>query len=249
VSNYPNSILRHLSQSDLALFEGALKTHTFAQGEVLTEIGAPIDRVFFPNSGLISIVVPLASGEVIEAGVIGRADVFGAAGAFGVKHHVNSAVVQMPASASVIKTAALAAAASQSETLRRALFLNDQFILAQAQQSAACNARHNITQRLATWLLRVQERAQQDDLNLTQEFLSQMIGVQRASVSLAASAMQEAGMIRYRRGSLHITNREMLEDTACECYEALRAQRDRMFGLDEKPAVSTGPVDHPPLTV
>jgi CRP-like cAMP-binding protein len=230
MSIHPNLILRNLSKSDLALFEGALTPQSFVHGDVLAEAGMPIERVFFPNSGLISVVVPLASGEAIEAGVVGRADVFGAGAIFGARHHVNSAVVQMPGSASVIKAADLVSAANRSETLRRTLFLHDQFILAQAQQSAACNARHEIPQRLATWLLRVHDRAQQDELNLTQEFLSQMLGVQRASVSIAAKAMQDAGLIQYRRGTIRITDMANLEAVACECYAVLRGQFERTFG-------------------
>jgi CRP-like cAMP-binding protein len=229
MSVYPNAILRNLSKSDLALFEGALSSHAFTHGQVLGEAGMPIEHAFFPSSGLISVVVPLRGGEVIEAGVIGRTDVFGASVALGAKLHVNTGVVQMPGSALVIKAADLAAAAKKSETLRHELFLSDQFVLAQAQQSAACNARHDIPQRLATWLLRVRDRAQQEDLPLTQEYLAQMLGVQRASVSIAAGALQEAGMIRYRRGHIHIVDVARLKQTACECYAAVRAQYERTF--------------------
>ena len=229
MSTHPNAILRNLSTSDLALLEGALSSHAFTHGQVLGEVGQPIERAYFPSSGLISVVVPLRTGEVIEAGVVGRTDVFGASVALGAKLHVNTGVVQMPGSALVIKAADLVAATRKSETLRNELFLNDQFILAQAQQSAACNARHDIPQRLATWLLRVRDRAQQEDLSLTQEFLSQMIGVQRASVSIAAGVLQDAGMIRYRRGHIQITDPARLKQVACECYAAVRAQYDRTF--------------------
>ena len=229
MSTHPNVILRTLSKSDLALFESALSSLAFTNGQVLGEVGTPIDRVFFPSSGLISVVVPLRSGDVIEAGVVGRTDVFGASVALGGRLHVNTGVVQMPGSALVIKADILTNAAGKSETLRNQLFLHDQFILAQAQQSAACNARHDIPQRLATWLLRVRDRAQQEDLPLTQEFLAQMLGVQRASVSIAAGEMQKAGLIRYRRGHIQITDVPGLKQVACECYASLRAQYDRTF--------------------
>jgi CRP-like cAMP-binding protein len=235
VSTHPNSILKHLSKTDFALFEGALTARSFVHGELVAEAGSPIDQVYFPNSGLISIVVPLKNGEVIEAGIVGRQDVFGVAAAFGAKTHVNRAVAQMPGSFSVMKAADLINATNKSETLRRDLFLHDQFMLAQAQQLAACNARHDITQRLAALLLRVRDRAQQEELALTQEFLGQMLGVQRASVSIAAGAMQEAGMIQYRRGSIHITDTPKLEQTACECYGVLRAQYARTFPAHAPP--------------
>ncbi len=229
MSTHPNLLLRNLSASDLALFEGALTTRSFVHGEVLAEAGTPVERVYFPNSGLISVIVTLQGGEAIEAGVVGRLDVFGASVAFGARVHVNTAVAQMPGSCSVIKATDLVAAANKSETLRRELFLHDQFILAQAQQSAACNARHEIPQRLATWLLRVRDRALQEDLPLTQEFLSQMLGVQRASVSIAAAEMQKAGLIQYSRGHIQITDTAKLERAACECHAVLRTQYRRTF--------------------
>ncbi len=229
MSTHPNFILKNLSASDLKLFEGALTAVSFTHGELVGEAGTPIESVYFLNSGLISIVVPLANGEAIEAGVIGRHDVYGASVAFGAKFHMNRAMIQMPGSASVIKSADLIVAANASPTLRHELFLQDQFMLAQSQQSAACNAKHNIPQRLASWLLRVSDRSQQDELPLTQEFLSQMLGVQRASVSIAAGEMQDAGIIRYQRGNVRIIDRAKLEHIACECYAALRIQRQRML--------------------
>lgn len=239
MSKYDNSVLQRLSRSDLKLIEGSLASQILAHGKTIAEAGDPIEHVFFPNSGLISLVVPLSAGEMIEAGVVGREDVLGASAAFGARTHLNTAVVQMPGAAAVIKASDLIEAAGKSETLRRDLFLHDQFVLAQAQQSAACNARHNIPERLATWLLRIRDRAQQDELPLTQEFLSQMIGVQRASVSIAASAMQNAGLIHYRRGRIQITDVPGLEATACECYASLRGQFRRMTKAAEPRETAT----------
>jgi CRP-like cAMP-binding protein len=227
MSAHPNGFLRNLSKSDHDALSRLATVHSFPQGEVIAEIGTPIDRVFFVNSGMISLVVPLQDGGAIEAGVVGRNEVFGGCAALGLKCHVNTAVVQMEASASVIKASDLAKAADASPSLRLAFVLQEQFLLAQAQQSAACNGVHHIRQRLATWLLRVSDRAQQEDLQLTQEFLSQMLGVQRASVSLAASELRDEGMITYRRGHVRITDRERLEQTACECNSAVRKQFDR----------------------
>lgn len=227
-SQHSNAILDNLPRSDLKLLEDGLKPFALKLGHVIAEPGEPIEHAYFPISGLISVVVPLEGGESIEAGVVGRGDVFGAGAAFGARHHVNRAIVQLPGAALTIPSAKLAAAANASEALRRELFFQDRFILAQAQQSAACNARHDITQRLATWLLRVRERAQQDDLALTQEFLGQMIGVQRASISLAASQLQAAGIIRYRRGMIRILDPHRLEQVACECFAMLREQREEI---------------------
>ena len=222
-----NAFLRNLSRSDLDILRPDLKVKTFGHGDVIAEAGQPVEHVWFVNEGLLSVIVPLQTGEAIEAGVVGSDEVFGGFAAFGTQIHVSTAVGQMPGSASIISCAALRKAVAQSPTLLKALAAQEQFLLAQAQQTAACNARHSIPQRLATWLLRVRDRSQTDELNLTQEFLGQMLGVQRASVSLAAAPMQESGLIRYRRGNVRITDVDGLERAACECYSAVRDQYQR----------------------
>ena len=227
VSSRPNGFLRGLSTRDQAALNAVATVRPFAQGEVLAEIGTPMDRVFFINSGMISVIVPLRDGSAIEAGVMGRGDVLGASAAFGCERHVNTAVVQMAGSASVVSAIDLKKAAEASSDIRRGLADQVQLLLAQAQQTAACNTRHRISQRLGTWLLRISDRVQQDELQLTQEYLSQMLGVQRASVSLAAAQLQDEGIIQYRRGRIRLTDRKRLEHVACECYSALRKQYDR----------------------
>jgi CRP-like cAMP-binding protein len=228
--SHPNTFIQNLSKDDAAALTAALTPRDLPQGEVIAEPGDPVTHAIFVHSGLISVIVPLATGEAIEAGVVGRHEVFGACGALGAKCHVNKAVVQMPASASTIKTVDLAKLAAQSGTLHQALVVHEQFLLAQAQQSAACNARHSIPQRLATWLLRVSDRSAETELMLTQEFLSQMIGVQRASVSIAAGDLRDQGLISYHRGRIVIEKRAELEQLACECYAAIRTQHDRTIG-------------------
>jgi hypothetical protein len=153
----------------------------------------------------------------------------GAGVALGVPLSLNTALVQMPGSFHTLKAAELIDAAGKSASLRAALFREEQYLLAQAQHTAACNARHQISSRLSTWLLRVGDAVQTEELALTQEFLAQMLGVQRASVSMVASSFQDAGTISYRRGRIRITDRPQLEDLACECYALLRKQHQRLF--------------------
>jgi CRP-like cAMP-binding protein len=226
-----NTFIRNLSKVDAALLSSAFTTREYPQGEVLCEPGDRIAQVLFLHSGLISVVVPLEAGEAVEAGCIGREEVFGACGALGVKCHVGKAIVQMPGSGSAIKTADLARLVRQSDTLLAALAGHEQFLLAQAQQTAACNARHAIPQRLASWLLRVSDRSGEEELLLTQDFLAQMLGVQRASVSIAAAALKDAGLISYHRGRIVIQKQQELEKLACECYAAVRTQYERTIGL------------------
>ena len=236
-----NGFLGALAPRDLELIRPHLKTVALVHGETLAETGAPITQIYFPHRGLISIVVALESGDRIEAAVAGRSGVLGASSALGVHVHLNTAIVQMPGSASVMPAEQFAQAGSQSENIRILAFQHTQFMLAQGQQSAACNARHHIPQRLATWLLRVRDAAGQDELDLTQEFLAQMLGVQRASVSLVAADLQNRGLIRYRRGNLQITDLEGLKASSCECYQAVRKQYERLFEIEQtRSAVRSG---------
>ena len=118
----------------------------------------------------------------------------------------------------------------ESETLRIALVRNDQAASAQTQQVAACNALHELEERLSRWLLQTRDLLRSDTLPLTQEFLSQMLGVQRSSVTLVARKLQEAGLINYRRGRIHVLDVEGLQDSCCECYEAINAHFQRLIG-------------------
>jgi CRP-like cAMP-binding protein len=227
---HPHTFIQNLSESDADLLTARFTARAFSLGEVIAEPGDPIEQVLFMHDGLLSVVVPLESGEAIEAGIVGREEIFGSSGALGAKCHVSRAIVQMPGSGSIINTADLTQLARQSNTLHRALVVHEQFLLAQAQQTAACNARHEIQQRLAAWLLRVSDRSGRDQLAITQEFLAQMLGVQRASVTIAAGALKDAGLISYRRGRIVIDNRAELENLACECYAAIRTQYERTIG-------------------
>ncbi len=110
------------------------------------------------------------------------------------------------------------------------LIRHEQVILAQAQQSAACNAIHKVEARLARWLLRTRDLAGTDLLLLTQEYLAEMLGVRRSSVSLVAHTLQEAGLIRYSRGNIKINDLEGLREVACECYQTVKSHHDRLFG-------------------
>ena len=141
---------------------------------------------------------------------------------------LNDAIVQLPGTASVLDIAQLRKAAEQSVTFRTALIRHEQALLAQAQQSAACNAAHPVEARLSRWLLRARDLSGSDSLHLTQEFLSQMLGVQRTSVTIVAGTFQQAGLIRYRRGNIQLTDLAGLVDCACECYGTVKAHYDEL---------------------
>ena len=229
MSTSHNHLLDSLSPSDRALIPSRLKVIELTQETVLFEVGSEINKVYFPHSGVVSLVVPLASGEMIESAMVGRDGVVGGASAFGTRKSVFKAIVQIAGSASVLDARRLRSAADKSATLRATLFRHEQIVLAQAQQSAACNASHTVEARLSRWLLRSRDLQASEDLELTQEFLGQMLGVRRTSVSTVAHTLQQQGLIRYSRGHIRILDLAAVQAASCECYESVKAQRERLM--------------------
>jgi CRP-like cAMP-binding protein len=225
-----NAFLTSLAAGDLESLRPHLKTVELPQGLVLFEVGAPIHQVYFPHSGVVSLVVDLTSGETIESAMIGRESLVGASSGLNGQLSICKAIVQISGAASAMESRRLRDLAESSITARAALFRHEQLVLVQAQQSAACNATHTVEARLARWLLRGRDLTGSDDLLLTQEFIAEMLGVRRTSVSVVANTLQQAGFIRYRRGHIRILNLEGLRETACECYATVRDQSDRLLG-------------------
>jgi CRP-like cAMP-binding protein len=228
----PNHLLASLPAADFELFLPHLETIELVQEDVLVAAGDRLTHVFFPHSGVISLVVSLADGAMIEVAMIGRDAVFGASAALDGNISLTDAIVQLPGAASTLAVGRLRAAAEQSVTFRTTLIRHEQALFAQAQQSAACNASHPVEARLARLLLRMHDLSQAVTLPLTQDLLAQMIGVKRNSVSIVAHILQERGLIRYARGHIEIVDLEAMKRAACECYEAVNAQHHRL--LNEK---------------
>jgi CRP-like cAMP-binding protein len=164
--------------------------------------------------------------------MIGRDSIFGASAALDGNISLTDAIVQLPGTASTLEVGVLRTAAEQSIAFRTTLIRHEQALFAQAQQSAACNALRSAESRLARWLLRMHDLAGEDILNLTQDFLAQMIGVQRNSVSAVAHTLQQAGIIKYARGHIEITNLEALRGASCECYQTVHARCKRLLTDD-----------------
>jgi CRP-like cAMP-binding protein len=160
---------------------------------------------------------------MIEGAMVGRDGVFGGAAALDGKISLTRAVVQLPGEAIACPIDALAGAAFQSVQLISALVRHEQTLYMQAQQSTACMAAHDVQARFARWLLRSRDLAGTDSLPFTQEFLAEMLGVRRTSISPVAHTFQSAGIIRYARGKIEILNVEALRESACECYEVIRS--------------------------
>jgi CRP-like cAMP-binding protein len=230
-----NLLLASLAATDGEAIRPHLSTLELAQETVLFAGGEPISRVYFPHSGIISLVVDLASGQTIEAAMIGRESVLGGLAALDGKVSLNRAVVQVAGAASVLDVDRLRQVAERSVGFRTVLIRHEQMILAQSQQSAACNASHALEARLSRWLLRSRDLIGSEDIPLTQDYLAQMLGVQRTSVTIVAGTLQQAGLIRYRRGHIRVLNLDGLRESACECYETVKALSERLLGPPTKP--------------
>jgi CRP-like cAMP-binding protein len=200
-----------------------------ARETMLAEAGAPLAYVYLPHSGVISLMVSLSEGQTVDVAMVGRDSVVGALAALDGGISLTDAVVRLPGTASIVGVADFRAAADRSAAFRTLLARHEQALIAQAQQSAACNASHSVEARLTRWLLRARDLWDSETLPLTQEFLAQMIGVQRNAVSIVAHELQRAGIIRYSRGQIEITNLEGLRETSCECYHAVKTQHDRLL--------------------
>lgn len=225
-----NQFLQSLSPSDYEILRPHLHKVALQHGDILFDVGDPIEHVLFPECGIVSLVVPVSEGDAVEAGMIGGDGVVGASSALDSHEAVNRAIVQVPGSALRVRSREARQAVDASRSIRSAFYRYDQLVLAQAQQSAVCNAKHQIEERLCRWLLRTHDLISDDDMPLTQDFLAQMLGVRRTSVSLAASQLQSAGIIRYSRGKIRMRDKERMKECACECYDALKSQERRLLG-------------------
>ena len=225
----PNRLLASLLPADLELLRPHLKPTELKHAEVLFDAGDKIDRVYFPHSGIISLVVELAGGEAIEAAMIGRDSMLGATSALDGEVSLNKAIVQLSGTGETLEVTKFREVAEQSLPLRTVLLRHEQVLFAQAQQSAACNASHHVEARLSRWLLRARDLSGSDTLELTQEFLGEMLGVRRSSVSPVANDLQRTGLIHYNRGHIEITDLKGLQSLSCECYATVKAHYDRLL--------------------
>jgi CRP-like cAMP-binding protein len=218
-----NLLLTSLSSDDAELLKAHLRPVHYGQGHVLFEAGDTVTSVCFPTNVVVSLVVQLSSGQAVESAMVGGDGVIGAAAAMDGRASLSRAIVLMTGDALVCDVAAIRLAASRSPTLTSVLVRHEQTVYGQAQQSTACMAAHNLEQRLCRCLLRARDLCGLDELAFTQEFLAEMLGVRRTSVTQAALDLQQANIIAYARGKIRILDLQRLRETSCECYEAVRS--------------------------
>ena len=219
-----NLLLANLPGDALVLVEPDLRQLTLPQGVVCYGAGDPIDQVYFPHTGMISQLITTGDGDMVETASTGREGAVGLQCGLGPRLSFTRTMVQIPGKFSAIAAVRFEHAASRSAALRELIVRYTETVWAEAQQNAACNAIHDGSSRLCRWLLQCADRTGSEQLLLTQEFLSEMLGVRRTTVTLLAQELQKRGILRYSRGRITILDRPALEANACECYEAVKHQ-------------------------
>jgi CRP-like cAMP-binding protein len=221
-----NHILLALSRQRCALLFSSLEFVRLKLHQVLHEAGEVIRSAYFLNNGLGSVLTVMPDGKSVEVGLIGREGFVGSSVVFGIRTSPLRVVVQADATAYRIDVSTLMKILPQCPDLERLIQRFAMALALQSTQLAACNRLHDVEERLARWLLMSHDRIGGETMPLTQEFLGQMLGTRRSSVSVAASILQHAGMISYTRGNVTILNETRLKEAACDCYQIIQDQKN-----------------------
>ena len=232
-----NQLLAILPREEYQRLLPNLQHLDFSLGEVLYESSERLDYVYFPTNAVVSLLYTMANGSTAEMGLVGSDGVVGVALFLGGETTPNRAVVQVAGHAFKMKAKVLQEEFARGGPLQLALLRYTQALITQISQTAVCNRLHTVEQRLCRWLLLSQDRVRSDDLRMTQEFISNMLGGRRESVTVAAGRLQDAGLIRYARGTIIILDRPGLESVVCECYSIVKRETDRLQASDLKPDV------------
>ena len=228
--NYPfaNRILASLPVDEMARLVPNLHPVTFRHGDSLLEDSRIVTDAYFLETGIASIVVETEGGKTVEASIVGRCGMVGIPILLGTKSMPGRTFIQIPGSGFRIAAQDVGRELERPGAFRQRLLVYLQAQLVQVSQTAACNRLHEIEERLARWLLLCRDRMDSDDLELTQEFVGQMVGAPRTTVTLVVGTLERDGFIECSRGHIVILNRKGLEDTACECYRVIAGEYARL---------------------
>lgn len=228
-SHEKNAFLSSLAAPEFALFRSHLAPLELRVGDSLHYCGERIDNIIFPNSGLVTLTIPLRGIAGAGVTLVGREGVIGGFAAAGSVPAACDAEVQVAGTALRMPTAAFRYALEQSGALRSLAARFDSAMMAQTQQSVLCNATHPVECRICRYLLEVQDRCGGDKIPLTQAMLGQLLSVRRTTVTLVAGRLETAGVLHCRRGYMQILDREELEHRACDCYGHLKRYMAKLF--------------------
>ncbi|WP_246216079.1 Crp/Fnr family transcriptional regulator [Microvirga makkahensis] len=231
-----------LDLEDFALLEPSLEAVILPRGTVLYEPGDPIRYTYFPHDAIVSLVDVMEDGRLAEVAMFGREGLFGLLSAFVSREAFGRYVVQIPGSVSRIPLDHMHEAIRTRPALQRQVLAYNEALLAQAYHTVACNAVHPVEARCCRWLLNTHDRLKQDALPLTHEFLAEMLGVQRSTVSATLRGLQGRGLIEQYRGGIVVLDRTKLEQAACECYRKIRFRFETLLpGTFAEPDHGNGP--------
>src|SRR5438034_3454066 len=225
-----NYLLSALPEEENEHLLRSLEPVNFALGQVVYNSGGHLDYIYFPTTSVVSLLYTMEDGTTAEMGLTGNDGVVGIALFLGGETTPNRAVVQIAGRALRMKARVLREEFARGGAFQRLLLRYTQALITQISQTAVCNRLHSVEKRLCRWLLLSHDRVRSDDLLMTQEFISDMLGGRRESVTVAAGRLQDAGLIHYARGHIRILDRKGLEATACECYQIVRDEFDRLLG-------------------
>jgi CRP-like cAMP-binding protein len=242
-----NRLLAALPAADLGLLTPYLQQISLKQDAVLVRSGDRNEQVYFPHSGTISFMLDMPNGQTVATSVIGREGAVGMLSVLGPSRSPTTAVVRVAGIASQISASRFHAAFGQSSAIKHAVQTHTRAVLIQLQHVAACNALHPVEARMARWLLHIHDRIDDNAIPLTQEALSELLGVRRTTVTLVVRRLRSSGAVRSARRGLVEIDRPRLEEAACECYEVMRREFEQIFPLDtRKPRIQAAPAGKTP---
>lgn len=224
-----NGLLRTLPKDQYDRLLAQCETVSLTAKEVLYEPGAPLAYVFFPKSGVISLLVIMDDGRSVEVGMVGNEGMIGVSAVLGAHHSPTRVVTQLGGESLRVDAEWFREEVGVGGPLTALLHRYVHVILSQRAQLAACSHLHSVQERMCRWLLTVHDRIGVDRFPLTQEFLAQMLVVRRPSVTVSAGDLQRAGLIQYTRGWVTILDRDGLEKASCECYGVIRKAHEHEF--------------------
>jgi CRP-like cAMP-binding protein len=234
VANSRNEILKRLGPEDYERLRPHLHRVSINLKQLIYEQGRRIDYVWFPESGVMSVVKLLEDGRAIETATVGNEGFVGLPAVFGTDTSWSRVFCQVPGRAIRVKADIVLAERRRGGQFAEMLLRFANATFAMLNQSVACNRAHSLEERMCRWLLMTHDRVGGDSFPLTQEFMANMLGVRRPTVNVAGTALQREGLIRYTRGKITILNRAGLEDASCECYSQVRAELARCLGRPSK---------------
>jgi CRP-like cAMP-binding protein len=231
-NSHLNRLLAALPADEMEALRPELETVPLIFKQVLYEAERPLEHVYFPHRGVVSMVAEMEDGSAVEVATVGPEGIVGLPIFLGDTTVAGRGFVQVPGKAARINAEAFRRALARTPKLHLLLSRYTLALLNLLAQNTACNRRHSVEERLARWLLLTQDRVHEPKFAMTQEFMSQMLGVSRPTVSMTASILYKAGLITYARGQITVTDRPGLEAASCECYRVIRKQFERLVGSD-----------------